>query len=102
MNTCFTSVVTSNGSPLATTTLAVLPTSSDPSRSSTPQICAGYSVSAFMASSYGSPNATANPAAYGRFRTWCASNDANAIFTPRFDNSLGTLYTASYRSHAFG
>src|SRR5579859_3844670 len=51
MKTCFTSVFMSSGSPLATTTFAVLPTSSDPSLSATPQISAALNVIAFSASS---------------------------------------------------
>src|SRR5450631_630247 len=83
MKTCFTSVFTSSGSPFATTTLAVLPTSREPSWSATPQTSAALRVIALSASSYGSPKAVANPAASGRLRTLCAEYEAKTILTPR-------------------
>ncbi len=55
MNTCFTSVRGSIGSPFVTNRFACLPTSIDPMRSATPQIVAGHNVRALSASSFESP-----------------------------------------------
>src|SRR5216683_3430707 len=68
-------VRTSSGSPVAITTFAILPVSSEPSLSPSPKTSAGFSVIDFIASSYGIPYATCR-IDYGSPR-WCAYGRAN-------------------------
>ncbi len=61
-------VVTSSGSPSVTIRSAHLPLSIEPVVAATPQISAALMVTAFSASSYGSPKVTALAALNGRLR----------------------------------
>ncbi len=91
MNICFTSVRMSSGSPVATNRLANFPTSSDPTRSDTPQISAGHTVNALTASSFDNPPyATAIAAMNGRSHTCAESSLANANFTPALASAAGS------------
>jgi hypothetical protein len=91
MKMCVNCVFISIGSPVATNKFAILPGSSEPTRSATPRIVAASSVMARSARLRSRPHATEIAASYGSSRLLAAPPVPNANVMPAWASSPAAL-----------